>query len=60
MKKLALEINSCDDCPYYTNVKCFGYDCFHPDAPPEDERGEEELAENREGFFPIWCPIVKW
>ena len=53
------EISSCDECCYYKYVHCLGYDCFHPDAPEEEDRGEEPLAENAEGDFPIWCPLKK-
>lgn len=56
MKK-TVTLESCDDCKYYKYVRCYGDDCFHPDAPNEAERGDEPLAENREGDFPLWCPL---
>jgi hypothetical protein len=54
------DIYSCDDCPFYKYIRCVGYDCFHPDVPEEEERGEDEpLAENAKGSFPKWCPYNK-
>lgn len=58
--KFKQEIESCNDCSFYQYIQCYGYDCFHPDAPEEDseERGDEPLAENAEGPFPKWCPFI--
>ena len=55
MKKINMVIESCDDCPFYRYIRCYGNDCFHEGAP--EERGDEPLAENREGDFPKWCPL---
>ena len=52
-----MKIKSCNECHYYRYESCIGYDCSHPDAPEDEDRGEEELAENREGDFPMWCPL---
>lgn len=58
--KIEIGIDDCDDCDYYRYIRCLGYDCHHPEAPDEKERGEDEpLAENREGNFPVWCPWLK-
>ena len=57
--KVILEIKDCDECGYYRYIRCYGYDCHHPKAPDEEARGEESLAENREGNFPKWCPYNK-
>jgi len=59
--KVTIDINNCDKCPYYIYIRATGYDCFHEDAPEMDskERNLEPLAENREGFFPLWCPFLK-
>ena len=54
-----MKINSCDECCYYEYERCSGYDCSHPNAPEEEDRGEEPLAENAEGDFPMWCPLSK-
>ncbi len=51
-------INDCEACEYYEYVPCAGHDCFHEDAPEKEDRGEEYLAENREGNFPKWCPMM--
>ena len=51
-------INDCDNCHYYEYFRCYGFDCTHKDAPSEDERFDEPLAENREGGFPKWCPMI--
>jgi hypothetical protein len=51
---VAFKFLDCDDCEYYRYVRCAGDDCFHPKAPGSDQRGEEELAENRDGLRPKW------
>jgi len=55
--KVQIEVSDCTDCPYYKYFRCYGSDCTHPSAPPEEERGDEPLAENRKGDFPKWCPL---
>ena len=51
------EIKDCDECDYYRYIRCYGYDCHHPETPNERQRGEDEpLAENRRGSLPKWCP----
>ena len=56
--KLEYELDSCDDCDYYEYIRCHGSDCTHGGAPLE--KGDEPLAENRDGDFPKWCPLLKY
>ena len=56
-RRANMKIKSCNECHYYRYESCIGYDCSHPDAPEDEDRGEEPLAENREGDFPMWCPL---
>ena len=51
-------IDDCDDCHYYNYDACYGSDCANAEAPPNYDRGDEPLAENRHGNFPKWCPMV--
>jgi len=57
--EVELELNNCQDCGHYRYVRCYGIDCHHPKRPNEMNRGEELLAENRIGDFPLWCSYIK-
>jgi hypothetical protein len=56
-KKINVTIEGCDDCFYYEYIRSNGYDCIHSEAPQDNKRGNEPLAENRIGTFPKWCPL---
>ena len=51
-------VKNCNDCGYYEYIRCYGSDCHHENAPPEEKRGDEFLAENRHGNYPKWCPML--
>lgn len=55
--KIEIELN-CENCPFYVYIKCTGYDCSNPNAPSEELRGDEPLAENKDGDMPKWCPLL--